>query len=408
MGQSQAKALGHPSLPIVIIPHPFGSQSRASVRQIAEQCMLDIARVVCEAGPAPAQSTQAGPRAAMIEVGDDLDTVNQLFRERRWSDGLPIVPPTAERVARMLRGTARSRDEVVAIVAPGFGAASVELIAVNAVLAGCDPEYMPVLIAAVEAMTSPKFNLQGIQASTNPAGVWMIVNGPLAKRLGMNSGINALGHGNWANSTMGRALRLILQNIGRALPGELDRSTLGQPGKHLFCCAENEEQSPWEPLHVERGYRADQSTVTVVGAEGTLNMNTHSKDAAEMIRVMAETIRRPTGNDYCKGGDPWMVLSPEHAAILKAGGLTKAEVKRMLWEASRLPANRMAVIDMKRTMNRRQAELGEIRVDTLLPICVVPEGLGIIVCGGPGTHSAHVSSFGNTRSVTSEIDCSRP
>src|SRR3989304_5574927 len=142
--------------------------------------------------------------SASFEAPDDLDAINQLYRERRWSDGLPIVPPTAERVGRMLRHTRRAPDEVVATIAPGFGAATVERIAINAVLAGCDPEHLPVLIAATEAVAAPEFNLQGIQTTTNPAAVWLIVNGPIAAQLGMNAGINCLGQGNWANATLGR------------------------------------------------------------------------------------------------------------------------------------------------------------------------------------------------------------
>jgi len=279
----------------------------------------------------------------------------------------------------------------------------VEHIAINAVMAGCDPEYLPVLIAAVEAAAAREFNLQAIQTTTNPTGVGLIVNGPIVKRLNMNSGINALGQGNWANATLGRALRLILQNVGRALPGEMDRSTLGHPGKYLFCCAENEEQNPWEPLHVERGFRPEQSAVTVIAAEGALNMNTYSKNADEMLRLFGETLPRPTGNDYWHGGNPWIFLSPEHAEVLKAGGLSKAEVKRRLWAQSKLPAGEMGVTDLERTQNRRRAELGAMTPDTMLPICPAPEQFGIIVAGGPGTHSLYVPSFGPIRSVTREV-----
>jgi hypothetical protein len=177
-------------------------------------------------------------RAALFEAPDDLEAINRLYRERRWSDGLPIVPPTQERVARMLSTTRRARDEVIAAVAPGYGAATVERIAINAVLAGCDPDYLPLLIAATEAVAAPEFNLQGIQSTTNPVAVWLIVNGPIVQRLNVNSTFNCLGQGAWANATLGRALRLILQNVGGALPGEMDRATQGQPGKYSFCCAE--------------------------------------------------------------------------------------------------------------------------------------------------------------------------
>ena len=339
----------------------------------------------------------------MVEAPDDIEAINRLYRERRWNDGLPIVPPTVERVERMLAHTRRGRDEVVARIAPGYGAATVERIAINAVMAGCDPEYLPVVTAAVGAVAAPEFNLQAIQATTNPVAVWIIVNGPVGKRLGVNGTFNCLGQGTWANATIGRALRLVLQNVGGAAPGEMDRATHGQPGKYTFCYAENEEANPWEPLHVERGFARAKSTVTVVGAEGTMNMNTHTKEAGELLRVIAETMQHPPSNEYCYGSEPWLILSPEHAEILKAGGLGKTEVKRRLWELSKMPARRMTAKDLLRVQAARGKELGEILPDTLLSIAKRPEDICIIVAGGPGTHSVYVPCFGNTRSVTREI-----
>ena len=345
----------------------------------------------------------AAERAPLVESDDDLDAINRLFRERRWTDGLPIVPPTQERVERMLRGTTRARDEVVSRIAPGFGAATVERIAINAVMAGCDPEYLPVLIAAADGLADPKLNLQGIQATTNPVTIWLIVNGPKAKQLEVACGMNCIGQGYWANATLGRALRLMLQNVGRALPGEMDRATQGQPGKFSFCCAENEAESPWEPLHVERGFRRGQSTVTLVGAAGTLNMNTHAKDQADLIRSFADAMAHAPSNDYNHGGEPWIILGPEHAHVLHAAGLTKAEVKRRLFEESRMSASRLTAKDFERTLFTREPELGKITRDTMLAISRTPDEIGIIVAGGPGTHSVYVPSFGNTRAVTREI-----
>jgi hypothetical protein len=342
-------------------------------------------------------------RAALFEAPDDIEAINRLYHERRWSDGLPVVPPTVERVERMLAGTRRPRDETVACLAPGYGAASVERIAINAVMAGCAPGHLPAVIAAVDAVAAPEFNLQGIQATTNPVAVWIIVNGPVAQRLGINGSFNCLGQGTPANAAIGRALRLVLQNIGGALPGEMDRATHGQPGKYTFCCAENEEANPWEPLHVERGFRREDSTVTVVGAEGTMNMNTHTKDAAELLRVVAETMQHPPSNEYCYGSEPWLILSPEHAEILRVGGLSKIEVKQQLWDLSRMPAGRMTERDLLRVKASRTAELGEIQPDTLLPIAHRPEDIRVIVAGGPGTHSVYVPCFGNTRAVTRKI-----
>ena len=399
----QAKALGYPDLPIAVVPHPFGMLRRDQIHEVARKCAADIAALLCKGTDAGVITGPAAAQSALVAVSEDHDAINALFRERRWSDGLPVVPPTRERVSRMLRSTARRPEEIIAYLAPGFGAATVERIAVNAVMAGCEPDYLPVLLAAVEAVAAPEFNLQGIQSTTHSASVWLIVSGPVARALGMNAGPNCLGQGNWANATLGRALRLILQNVGRAWPGEMDRATAGQPGKYSFCCAENEAESPWEPLHVERGLSPEQSAVTVVGAEGTTNMNIHSKNADQMLSVFADSMQRPAGNDFRTGGDPWVILSPEHAGVLQAAGLSKADVKQRLWDRSKLRARRMTDLDLEHAQHARRPELGEIFPDTMLPICTSPGKLGIIVAGGPGTHSVYVASFGNTCSVTREV-----
>jgi len=349
-------------------------------------------------------NTSATDRAATFAAPDDLDAINRLYRERRWSDGLPVVPPTVARVERMLARTRRGRHDLVARVAPGFGAATVERIAINAVLAGCDPEYLPVLIAATDAVADPAFNLQGIQATTNPVAVWLIVNGPLAQRLQVNARFNCIGQGAWANATLGRALRLILQNIGGALPGEMDRATHGQPGMYTFCCAENEEAHPWQPLHIERGFAAGDSTVTVVGAEGTMNMNTHAKSAAELARVIAETMVHPPSNEYVHGGEPWFILGSEHAEIFRREGWDKMAVRRALWEQSKMAVKQLSAKEIERARASRTAELGELSDDTLLPVSPRPEDIQLIVAGGPGTHSVYVPCFGNSRAVTRLID----
>lgn len=395
-------------MPIAEIPHPFGLRSRDEIRQLAATCVEHIVRLACEPSTAPtagAHIRAAAPatHAERIEIPEDIEAFYRFCRERHWCDGLPVVPPTVERVERMLQGTHLAPGTLITTVAPGFGAATVERIAINAVLAGCEPSYLPVLIAAVGALSAPEFNLQGIQATTNPVAVWLIVNGPLAARIGMNGGVNCLGQGSWANNTLGRALHLVLQNIGGAVPGEMDRATHGQPGKISFCCAENELENPWEPVHVERGFARESSTVTIVGVSGTLNMNTHSKDAAELLRVMAESMPSPPSNDYRWCGEPWLMLSPEHAQVFKQGGFSKIEVKRRLWEQTKMRAGRMAVRDFEWAQNSRRAELGEITPDTLLPITTSPSTFGIIVAGGPGTHSLYIPGFGNSRSVTREV-----
>ena len=407
LGRAQLKALGSPDLPIAVVPHPFGTRSRDELKTIAEKCADDIARLLCESQATVAKSRPeigpALPRAKLIEAPADPEELNRFYMKQRWGDGLIIAPPTEEAVERMLRHTRRARDEIVATIAPGMGAATVEYIAIQGVMAGCYPEYLPVLIAAAEAVATPQFHLQAIQATTNPAAVWLLVNGPITRWLEVNSGSGCLGPGTWANATLGRALRLILQNVGRALPGDMDRATQGQPGKYSFCCAENEDANPWEPLHVERGFAADASTVTVVGALGTWNMNMTARSAGDVIAMIGDTMQYPASSDYICGGAPFIILSPQHAELFHRAGWSKAEVKRRLWEASKMRAGRSRGSEFERTVNGRRAELGELTPDSIIPITVKPEDITIVVAGGAGSHSVFVPVSAHTRSVTREV-----
>jgi len=413
LARAQAKALGAPDQPLLIIEHPFGSRSREEVAALAATLVERIAetvRLAAAAGAARAGAdTGAAPAAGaadgrLIELPADIEAFHQACSDRRWSDGLPVIPPTPARVARMLSGSSRPPTAVVATLAPGFGAATVELIAVNAVMAGCLPAHLPVLIAAVEAAADPAFNLQAVQSTTNPVTTWLIVNGPIALALGMNAGINCLGQGNLPNATLGRALRLVMQNIGGAWPAEMDRATHGQPGKFLFCCAENEAASPWAPLHADRGFAAGDNAVTVVAASGTLNLNTHSKDADELISCLARSMAYPASNDYHYCGEPWMILSPEHASVMAGHGYDKAAVRRMLWEQSMMTAGQFAKRDYERTRNARLGELPGFDGSTPVPLSRSPQDIGIVVAGGPGTHSVYVPTFGETRAVTRRIE----
>src|SRR6202795_4603694 len=203
---------------------------------------------------------------------DDLEIAQEELAAAGLTDGLPVVPPTPARVEQMLKQHGYDPDEVVTALPPAFGAATWKSIAINAVMAGCRPEYLPVVGAAVEALAADEFNLIGVATTTGSATPLVIVNGPIVREIGMNAETNALGPGNRAHATIGRAVHLVLQNIGGAKPGETDMATLGQPGKYTFCFAENEAASPWLPLHVERGFPAAASVVTVVGAAGIVEV----------------------------------------------------------------------------------------------------------------------------------------
>ena len=392
-------------MPIAVVPHPFGTRRRDDLRGIAEDVVGEVVRLACEGGGTThgAAVAKPVPHAELVEAPGDLEEFNCLFMERRWGDGLTLMPPTRERVARLLEHTDRAPDEMVSTIAPRYGAATVERIAINAAMAGCRPEYLPVLIAAAEALGAPEFHLQAIQTTTNPSTVWLALNGPIAKRLGVNSGGNCLGPGAWANGTLGRAVRLMLQNIGGGLPGDMDKATQGQAAKWTMCCAENEEASPWEPLHVERGFARESSTVTVVGALGTWSMNMTAKDAADIFAMIADTMQYPASSDYVYGGAPWLILSPPHANIFKDSGLEKIDVKRRLWEQSKLRAGRARGSEFDRMKTGRRTELGEVGPDTIVPISVRPEDITLFVAGGAGSHSVFVPVSAHTHSVTREI-----
>ncbi len=266
----------------------------------------------------------------LIELGEAEDEIEACF-ERGWSDGLPVVPPTPARLARMLLGTTRSPEEVVARVAPDFADCTVEKIAINAVMAGCRPEYLPVVIAAVQAACSEEFNWHGLAATTYIAGPVVIVNGPIARALGMNSGMNALGQGNRANATIGRALQLVLRNVGGARPGEIDRATLGHPGKYTFCFAENEEDSPWESLASERGIAEGASAVTLFAGEAPRGVvDQLSRTPESLSRSLAMALRSVAHPKLAFAFDAIVVITPEHARVFEEAGWTKDRLRSEL------------------------------------------------------------------------------
>src|SRR5438477_3067972 len=225
---------------------------------------------------------ETGLKSRRIEIGSDEDEQEAMFA-RGWSDGLPLVPPTEERVLRMLDGTARDPQEILGLAPPELAPATVEKIAVNAVMAGCKPEYLPVVLAAVEAVLEEQFAMHGVLATTMFVGPVVVVNGPIRRRIGMNAKGNALGQGNRANAAIGRALQLVIRNIGGGRPQEVDRATLGNPGKFTYCFAEDEEGSIWEPLSVERGLKPCQSAVTVFAGYGLQGIVDQKSRAPESL-----------------------------------------------------------------------------------------------------------------------------
>lgn len=340
----------------------------------------------------------------ILEVEDDLEQIHREYYSRGWTDGLPIIPPTEERVRRALDGTSRDSKEVVGRIPPRWGDATVEKVAINAVMAGCLPSYLPILIVAIEAMLEPQFNLFGIQATTHPVAPLLILNGPLARDLEVNSGYNAYGPGWRANASIGRAIRLILLNIGGGVPGKGDHSTQGSPAKYSYCVAENEERNPWTPLHVERGFSPETSTVTVWGGEGPHNVNDHvSKSAANLLTTVADTAATMGMNNlYLNDTEMLIALGPEHAATIASDGWSKQDVQKFVFEQARVPLKRAKLGGMWGIQSWPKW-LDVCNEDSGIPVVRRWEDIVVIVAGGAGKHSSCVPTFGATRSVTRAV-----
>jgi hypothetical protein len=337
--------------------------------------------------------------SSRFQVEDTLEAINDRFYDEGWTDGLPIVPPTPERVERMLAWTDRDPALELGAMPPSQGIATVEKLAVNAVMAGCRPEYFSVVVAATEAMLDERFNLYAVQSTTHPCAPLLILNGPIARELDVNSRYNAFGPGWRANATIGRALRLILLNVGGGAPGILDRATQGQPAKYSYCVAENEVENPWSPLHVERGFDHATSTVTVCGAENPHNLNDHvSNESKGILTTIASSMASMGSNNAYLYGEPILALGPEHAAILARDGLSKDEIRRTLWRQARIPRSQWEAGGMYRMMpNSEDLFTGE----PALPMFRRPEDLMVIVVGAAGRHSCWMPTFGAmTKSVT--------
>ncbi len=341
-------------------------------------------------------------RSRHVELAALEDDIEAAY-ERGWTDGLPVVPPTEARVLRMLQGTTRAPDEVVAVVPPDLVECTVEKVAVNAVLAGCLPEHLPTVLACVEAACTDEFNIHGLLATTYFSGPMVVVNGPVRRRLGMNSGTNAFGQGNRANATIGRALQLVIRNIGGGRPGGVDRATFGNPGKYTFCFAEDEEGSPWEPLSVWRGFPEDTSTVTLFAGEGVRGVvDQLSREPESLARSFAACLRTAAHPKLVLGFDAVLAVSPEHGRVFREAGWSR---QRLLDELTELLT--LAGAELVRGAGGIAEGLPEAFAESRLPK-FRDGGLLIVHAGGTaGLFSAiiggWVSGAGGSEPVTWEV-----
>lgn len=337
-----------------------------------------------------------------------LDSVNaqeippndlvEWYFERGWTDGLPVVVPTPEKLDAMLRALGGDPTALLARVPPRWGGLTNQVLALNMIMAGCRPDYAPVVRAALLALCDPSFNLNGVQATTHMVSPLVVVNGPIASRIGMNSGHNVFGSGNRANATIGRAVRLVLLNVGGATPGDLDKSTLGSPAKYTFCIAENEERSPLAPYHVDRGYSAQDSTVFVIGCEPPHSVTNHIADDPEgILDSIVSAMSTIAHNNAVSSGSCAVVLGLEHANTIAAAGWKRVDIRSYLWMHTR---NTFGEVSFQhrygRVYNRNLPKWYGREPDSRIPIVPGPDDIHLFVAGGEaGRFSAFLPGWGH-------------
>lgn len=340
--------------------------------------------------------------APFLQTADDFDAIYDEYYRRGWTDGLPIVPPTEERVARMIATSGRAADEEIGVFAPRQARGTVEQMAINAVMAGCRPEYFPVVLAIAEGLADPRFDLFSVNTTTNAVAVLTVINGPVRQQLDINCGYGLFGPGWRANATIGRTVRLVQLNIAGSVPGPVSKSTHGQPGRYIMCFGEFEEKSPWEPLHVEHGFGRKDSTVTLFAAQGTVPITeTILKSGKALIHFIAHCQDIVGTNNMLPEhpGDSLLVLCPDHAMIINRDGFSKQALKQALFDLTcRVPLSRWP--------EEKYDELtkGHKIRDGAVPLHESPENFQVVVAGGlGGFHSTWVPTYAHSSAIVKKI-----
>ena len=344
-----------------------------------------------------------------VRVPDSFPAIQDYFWEQGWTDGLPVVPPTEDAVCDMLAAIDADPQHSLGMAQPRNARATLEKLAINSVMAGCKPEHFPVVVAAVRAALIERYNLAGTATTTGGANQVVIVNGPVALELGIQADAACFGPGFRANAAIGRALRLIIRNVAGLIPGDMDKATLSSPGRYSFCFAENEARSPWEPLHVERGYAADSSTVTLAGILGVYRiMESTSGTGFGVLGTIVGNMKTVGIANYYQqatGGQVILVLCPEHAAEIAASGLSKADVKDYVFHNARMPVGQLKGI--AHYGNRTWPSwIDETRDDVMVPIVRSASDVVVLVAGGDGRHSCWMAGWGVTLVSTAPVEYS--
>lgn len=344
--------------------------------------------------------------ARRVAVSDSFQAIQDYCWEQGWTDGLPVVPPTEPLVREMLASYGGDPSFSLGTLQPRNAQATLVKLAINAVMAGCLPEYFPVVVAAVKAALDKDFNLAGNAATTGGAAQVVIINGPIAEELGINGDAGCFGPGSRANAAIGRALRLVIRNMGGLIPGEMDKATLATPGRYSFCFSENEERSPWEPRNIELGYAGGSSTVTVAGIRGVYTiMETTVATGLEVLQTIVGNMKAVGVSNYYQigtGAQIIMVICPEHAEEIAASGLSKSDVQEYIYQNARMPLH--SLLGRAHYGNRNWPSwVDQTNPETLVPIARASEDIVVMVAGGDGRHSAWLAGWGVTRMATEEI-----
>lgn len=401
LARAVARQEGLESMAVVTVAHPVGGLEPHALDERLAAAVDSVADALLSSP----EEVRTAPVPPVHDAPGDVLEFLGFAEAHSWSDGLPLVPPTEELVARAVAATGRDATEVLGLVPPSNRGATVGAVAANAVMAGCPPELVPVVLAAVEAALAPRFNLQALTTTTHPVTPLVIVHGPVAERLGFNGGANVFGQGNRANAGVGRALRLVLQNIGEARPGETDRATHGTPAKYAYCIAEDAAASPFSTFHDDRGGGAS-GAVTVLGGEGPHNINDHgSTDAAGLLTTIAGTVASLGSNNLYLRGQLLLVLGPEHADVLARDGYDRRRIQEAVHAHPRARISLAGVSEGNLDRYRRTAPhvFADLPADAVVPMIDGPESLLVMVAGGPGKHSMLVPTFGTTQAVTADV-----
>jgi len=406
---AESQARGVKDLPLIKVPHPVGTISLEALHAVAESVVDAIAGKLMRgsdstsAGNRMASQQDEGSAAASLTAPNDSAEMFSFFFDRGWTDGLPVLPPTLAAVQKMIAAGGQKPDVVLAIIPPLNGVATIEKVAANAVMAGCLPNYFPLVLAAVRAMARPGYNLDGVQTTTGNIAPLAIVNGPCRNQLAINYGANVLGQGWRANATIGRAIRFVMTNIGGARPGSFDKSTVGQPAKYTFCFAENEEASPWQPFHVERGLARERDAVHMFGASGVYSaVDMASQSATGLVKTFSLTMTGGLASGVTSTEVLW-VICPEHAAILERDGFSKDRLRLELFARARVPYDNIADENLALLAKRRPLwfKSGAVRE---VGVVDRPEDIWLVVAGGAGAKSAYIPGRTGTRMQTEAVE----